>query len=1432
MLIPRVSRFGVALVVVLAASGAPAANLVVTTTADTGAGSLRDAINIANGNGEADTITFAPALADQTIAPSTPLPLLQTAGITLDGDLDADCAPDINLSGANFGAATQPAVSISSGATGAIVRGLAIHSFPGNAVSIGANAGGVVLTCNFLGTDTGGTAVLPNGSGNPNSSSAQIAASRGGNTIGPGNLVANGRGAGILLFEVALPVPNGFDFVGASDATPRVYANLVFNETNCTGLVGDGFTPVDGAGRRFFDQFGMRLRGRITVGAPGTYTFNFANLDDQARLMVDGAIVGTPIITGMDSQRATMLSPGAHTIEIGWREFNGSARLTPTISGPGSVALTSDDQALCPPAQPGLCAELFQLRDPVLGNRITRNRIRDNALAGIVLSSCPPTPNDPGDGDVGPNNLLNTPVINAIASLGGGDFNVVGTAPASSTVELFQAAPDPSGFGEGATFLGQASASAGGNFAIVAQPAAVGALTATATDAANNTSEFSRNFPYSTAASGVYAIARSTSMIEVTWTDPNLGETGFRVERSSDGSSFAPVATLGANANSHLDTALAPNTLYYYRVFAMTAGGDAPVSNRATASTFPATAAKVCFDRILRGADFATGPAFAFDGTNFGVVHGERRLGEDNLDLLYRRYDPVTFAEVGSAIRLSDSDMNVGGAPRLVDNGQRYGALWLEPMRAAAGQLATGKQVFALFERDGTVVRRDVRTPLVQLVTTLPSLVWDGTHWGVFTTIMLDPSVALPTADVAFARLTETGSPAGGLVFLTATPALDDQRVGAAWSPQRNAYGVAWFRGLDNDWELVFQRFSAGGTPIDAQPVVLESFSFALGLFGLGFLDVIWDGTNWAVAYSRDDPTSTVESFVQMRRVDGATGQPLGVAPTRLSDDAPDSSNVFALRRRPDGGYAVFTQTSGLNFANEIARVQATPAGARDGMRTFISPNDGIANNATAIAQSPTEFLIGTSAPTAPEISAIRVASDASTPAQAPFALTTGHTDPDSVPRNPLHVAPLSDGFVAVWADGPGATPRINARIYNGAGQVVSTLTPIVAGTTRGIVGVASVGNTFSLAWKSSGPGGGDLMFARYNVSGGPITGERTIATATGGGANLALGWDGENYALFWASGSGSRFQRVRADGTAIGSSVVVPRNPDGFGQIAWLGDSWALLTRAGSPNGNIDFLRIDPQGALLAGPVTLTSNLGRAPNNQRMLYNGRELGALWSQWSGTDPPGEDVVFTVLDRTGTKLFPEVPVVASGLGDTQARLYAADSNFRVVSNGGGFGSGLREVEVTPAGQMVGNARFISNRPSAIGSAAVASNGATEGIFYVASDSPGLHFQTNACLADATPPPCPALTARIVDGAVEATWSAVADPESTVIRYHLYRDGTMLAELDANVAIHLDRGFERGGSHVYSLRALNGAFRDSVGCANVIVDTDMLFADGFE
>jgi hypothetical protein len=79
--------------------------------------------------------------------------------------------------------------------------------------------------------------------------------------------------------------------------------------------------------------------------------------------------------------------------------------------------------------------------------------------------------------------------------------------------------------------------------------------------------------------------AASGNRINLAWTDNADNETGFKIERSTNGIDFSQVATTGSNTTSYADAGLAANTHYYYRVRACNTIGDSAYSNTADATT-------------------------------------------------------------------------------------------------------------------------------------------------------------------------------------------------------------------------------------------------------------------------------------------------------------------------------------------------------------------------------------------------------------------------------------------------------------------------------------------------------------------------------------------------------------------------------------------------------------------------------------------------------------------------------------------------------------------------------------------------------------------------------------------------------------------------------------------------------------------------------
>lgn len=139
-----------------------------------------------------------------------------------------------------------------------------------------------------------------------------------------------------------------------------------------------------------------------------------------------------------------------------------------------------------------------QVSNAATGVTITRNSIHDNGALGIdLIGASGVTRNDPLDGDSGGNGLQNFPVITDAkpTSVSG----VLASTPNQTFAVDFYSSPvcDPSGFGEGAQFVGTTTVTTDANgqasfIAPLATNAAAGSvITATATNAAGSTSEFS-----------------------------------------------------------------------------------------------------------------------------------------------------------------------------------------------------------------------------------------------------------------------------------------------------------------------------------------------------------------------------------------------------------------------------------------------------------------------------------------------------------------------------------------------------------------------------------------------------------------------------------------------------------------------------------------------------------------------------------------------------------------------------------------------------------------------------------------------------------------------------------------------------------------------------------------------------------------------------
>lgn len=82
------------------------------------------------------------------------------------------------------------------------------------------------------------------------------------------------------------------------------------------------------------------------------------------------------------------------------------------------------------------------------------------------------------------------------------------------------------------------------------------------------------------------AMPISNTQINLSWTDNSTNETGFEIERSTDGTNFSKIAELGAGITNYQNTGLSTLSRYWYRVRAKNPIGNSAYSNIADATTF------------------------------------------------------------------------------------------------------------------------------------------------------------------------------------------------------------------------------------------------------------------------------------------------------------------------------------------------------------------------------------------------------------------------------------------------------------------------------------------------------------------------------------------------------------------------------------------------------------------------------------------------------------------------------------------------------------------------------------------------------------------------------------------------------------------------------------------------------------------------------
>jgi len=499
---------------------------------------LRAAIQQANSPNSPgpNFVRFSAGSGPITISPATNLPSI-TESLNIDGRTQPGYSgsPIVAITGVSIPPMFQIGVLISSG--GSTIRGTAIQGYSGTTglALLGSN---IAIQGNYVGLNLAGTAPSSNGTGIGVGVSASVTI--GGTTPAAKNVISGNVADGIRVPVLSGGVTNliAGNHIGTnasgSGAVPNGADGILVHTTSpssdvATGLTIGGYGPGSGNVISGNAVNGVELYGSGSSSGP-------------TNTLIQGNKIGTDALGNSD------LGNGQAGVHVTNSRYN--AILQNHISGNGGlggVVLCGTGGAGCggAPGPLGSNSVYYNLigtaadgisplgndGDGIHINSSSNNYTTSNTIAhnsgdgvhvsgaastgtnlwlnsthsngglGIDLAPAGVTPNDPGDGDSGPNDLINSPSISTAYTVGT-NLTISGTldsAASSGAFANFYASPtcDSSGYGEGLVWIGSVYVPGGsGPFTTTSLPPVSPGFVVTATTygaapAFDDTSEFS-----------------------------------------------------------------------------------------------------------------------------------------------------------------------------------------------------------------------------------------------------------------------------------------------------------------------------------------------------------------------------------------------------------------------------------------------------------------------------------------------------------------------------------------------------------------------------------------------------------------------------------------------------------------------------------------------------------------------------------------------------------------------------------------------------------------------------------------------------------------------------------------------------------------------------------------------------------------------------
>lgn len=674
---------------------------------------------------------------------------------------------------------------------------------------------------------------------------------------------------------------------------------------------------------------------------------------------------------------------------------------------------------------------------------------------------------------------------------------------------------------------------------------------------------------------GLGASASSSSQINLAWSDNANNESGYRVERSANGTSFTEIAVLAANSVTYSSTGLTAATTYWYRVRAYNSKGNSGYSNVASVQT----------TALQPPAAPSNLQASVLSTTSVGLTWIDNASNETGFTIQRSSDSAATWTASGTP---------AANATSFTVTGLQAGIQYYFRIRATNGD---GNSAWSNLASATTVTMPASPGNLAASATSASTvdLAWTDNSNNESQFII---QKAATSGDLNWSD-TGTTSPNVTAYTVTGLNAATEYRfrVRAA-----NAAGTS-----DPSNTVTAFTQSLPGAP--ASPSGLQANSWSPTTVSLQWADNSANETGFTIYFSTGSGWSSAgnapagtTSFTHQGRTPVTNYSYRVVATNALGNSTPsNTAAVTTLAALPPATPSGLLASA--SSATSVALAWLDNADNEDDFEIQYSDNGGLGWNALAIVAANSTSYTDTGLAAATTRSYRLRARNAI--GVSPFSNEADATTPDplAAPTDLAATAQSADAIRLTWTDAATAETAFELeRRIGGAWQLVATLPANAASYTDGALAAAT-----TYAYRIRATDG--ALFSAYS---------NQASAATGDSARPLPGRSGRDLAALDANGDGAGDLAVLADGATNRVRLIDGLAGQEILAISYFSSAWLPVAIATLPDTNADAVANDPSIALLGhNPQT-----GKHTVQIRRASDGglvRSIGFFGSSWQAID---------------------------------------------------------------------------------------------------------------------------------------------------------------------------------------------------------------------